>query len=852
MIVCLLGTAAVSLAQVDLERAVRSRWYTAATQGGNYMHNYYLPPAPSSTPWAPAWSPDGKSIAVAMHGSIWRVDPNTGTAAEMTYGKRYHSSPAWSPDGKWLIYTADEDHKRIQLEALNVDTGAVANLTDDNQVYADPAFSPDGKSVAYVSSKPSGAFNVYVRPFSGGAWAGEEIPITRDHKYPRARLYVGADDMHIEPAWFPGGRELLLVSNRDVPLGSGAIWRVPVERYGMEKAKKILDEQTLYRSRPAVSIDGKRFIYSSTVGAADAFHHLYVLPVDGGYPYKMTFGDHEDFHPRWSPDGEYIAYMSNEGGLPQLVVMETYGGRKKKVSITDLKWKRPMGTLSVKIVDAKSGQPVNARIQGPAADGKFYAPRDAYSRIGVSTGHLFHTAGSYTVDMPPGKFALQVTHGFEYWPKQIDVDIAAGARKELTVRLERMADLRAKGWHNGSTHVHMNYGGNLRNTLENLIFMAKAEDTDIVNELVANKENRIMDWQYFTPGGGEHPISTKYPGIELIVGEEYRPPFYGHVFLIGLRDHLISPFLTGYEGTGVESLYPSNTDMFRKAQAQGAVTGYVHPFSSEGDPLETGLGVAKGFPVDAALGTAECLEWSGSSRAGLMVWHHALNNDLKITPTGGEDSISNLHNSKLVGSVRTYAYMGSDFSAAAWLDALRKGRTYFSTGPLLDLKINGKIAGEEIKLPAAGGSIAIQASAQSIAPLSKVVIYHNGAVWKELPLGADKKSAQLKVNAQVTGSGWYSLYAEGPPATGILDASYPQASTNAIRVYVGSQKIRNRESAEYFVRWIDKLQAMAAEWPSWRSQKEKDHVFEQFQQARGVYLNKSASASDDGLRARGR
>jgi len=87
---------------------------------------------------------------------------------------------------------------------------------------------------------------------------------------------------------------------------------------------------------------------------------------------------------------------------------------------------------------------------------------------------------------------------------------------------------------------------------------------------VANKDNRIFDWQYFVPGGGEHPISKNDAHHKVIVGEEYRPPFYGHIFFLGLKDHLISPFTTGYEGTGIESLYPSNTDMFRKASAQGA------------------------------------------------------------------------------------------------------------------------------------------------------------------------------------------------------------------------------------------------------------------------------------------
>ena len=48
----------------------------------------------------------------------------------------------------------------------------------------------------------------------------------------------------------------------------------------------------------------------------------------------------------------------------------------------------------------------------------------------------------------------------------------------------------------------------------------------------------------------------------LLFGEENRPPFWGHTFYIGLNDHLISPFLTGYEGTALASLYPSSSDLF--------------------------------------------------------------------------------------------------------------------------------------------------------------------------------------------------------------------------------------------------------------------------------------------------
>jgi hypothetical protein len=803
--------------------------YPASKEGGSYMFNYYIPPAPSTTPWAPAWSPDGKALAVAMAGSIWKIDPSTGVAAELTYSRTYHSSPAWSPDGKWIVYTADDDGRKIQLEILNVETGETQPLTSGQDVYLDPTFSPDGQRLCYVSTKPNGHFNIFIRPIHDGRWSGDEIALTPDHTFPRSRLYFGVWDTNTQPAWSRDGKEILFVSNRDVPLGSGDLWRMPAEANGIADGHVVLKEQTLYRTRPDVSIDGKRVVYSSTSGTAEQFTQLYVVPVAGGTPYKLTFQPHDHFHPRWSPDGEWIAYISNEGGLPQLCLLETYGGAIKKIAITRREWKRPMGRIHGRVVDPNA-KPVPARIQGLASDGKFYAPADAYSRIGgIASQHAFHTTGEFTEDVPPGKMQMQAIKGFEFEPTQADIDVAAGHTTEVTFRLRPLVNMAQKGWYSGSTHVHMNYGGNLLNTLQNLIMMSEAEGQSMLNELVANKDNRILDWQYFVPGGGEHPISRGKPGVKVVVGEEYRPPFYGHIFLIGLKDHLISPFTTGYEGTAIESLYPSNTDMFRKASAQGALTGYVHPYNGDEDPLEHGLGEAKAFPVDAALGTVECLEWTYANHAELGVWHRILNVDLPIVPTGGEDSISNLQRTHFVGSARTYAHTGSNFTVEAWQDAVRRGHTFYTTGPLLEFRVNGKLPGDVIHLPPGGGNLELQGMVRSFAPLSKVVIYNNGKVLKELPT-----SGTFQEKLQVRESGWYSLYVEGAPDAR-LDVAFPQATTNAIRVYVGDQKIRNPESAAYFVRWIDKLTAMAQAWPGWRSEKEKQHVLVQFEEARQVY-----------------
>ena len=807
--------------------------YPSARHGGNYMYNFYFAPAPSSTPWAPTWSPDGRSIAVAMSGSIWTVDPATGIAHELTYNGKYHSLPDWSPDGRWIVYTADDGGQTIQLEILNVENGESWPLTDDNFIYMDPVFSPDGTKLAYVSTQPSGYFNVYVRPIAEGQWTGDPIAITRDNTYGRDRLYFGEWDMHLTPTWMPNSEELVLVSNRNVPLGSGNVLRVPAVADGIEKARTILSEQTLYRTRPHVSIDGKRFIYSSTRGAADQFSNLYVQPTNGGEPYKMTFFAHDAFHPRWSPDGEWIAYISNRGGLPQLALLETYGGEQKTITITDRRWKRPMGMLSVRT--QAEDQLTGSRIHVTASDGKFYAPFDAYARISFEEYGVFHSTGTSTVTLPVGTVSLTVVKGFEFVPQPLEVEIEPNEVTMVTVALERMTDMAAKGWYSGSTHIHMNYGGNLHNTLENLMMMSEAEDQDVVNELIANKDNRILDHQFFVTGGGPHPVST--PERLVVAGEEYRPPFYGHVFFLGLRDHLISPYTTGYEGTAIESLYPSNTDMFRKAKAQGATVGYVHAFAGHDDPLEGNLGGAKGFMVDAALGTTDAAEWSGANRAGFFPLYAVWNNGLKITPVGGEDSISNLQRSKLVGSVRTYVFTGDrGLDMQAWLDGMRAGHVFVSSGPLVELTVNKMRPGETVTLPTGGGTVEIEARVRSITPLETATLVFNGNVVEELPIGADRTRLDVRRTLRVTNSGWYHLRVEGSPADRFpLDAGFAQAFTNPVWVTVGEQQVRSRASAEYSIKWIDRLQEMAEAWPGWRSQEERAHVFAQFEEARQIY-----------------
>ena len=149
----------------------------------------------------------------------------------------------------------------------------------------------------------------------------------------------------------------------------------------------------------------------------------------------------------------------------------------------------------------------------------------------------------------------------------------------------------------------------------------------------------------------------------------------------------------------------------------------------------------------------------------------------------------------------------------------------------MQLTVNGEIAGGEIRLPAEGGTVEVDARMETAFPVEKLELIRNGEALEEIPLREGGRSGALRKRIPVERSGWYTLRATTEDPVFPIDDSRLHAETGPVYVYCGEQPIRSAEDARYFIRWIDDIARQAREHPGWRSEREREHVLGQFNQA---------------------
>ncbi len=234
--------------------------------------------------------------------------------------------PQVSPDGRWVIFSAvhvnlDENTRKPHLWIVPAEGGESRQLTTGQAGENRGRFSPDGKSILYISAAVGGS-QVWIAGFDSqsGTLIGEARQLTL--------LSTEADGA----LWASDGKNILFVSEVYPDCRDDACNKARDEALTKSPVKAKIFTHLFYRHWSSYT----RFKRS----------HLFVVPAEGGTPVDITPGDHDvppfslggqDLY-AISPDGQEVAFTSNIDEVEatstnnEVFVVPIPGGTPKKIS----------------------------------------------------------------------------------------------------------------------------------------------------------------------------------------------------------------------------------------------------------------------------------------------------------------------------------------------------------------------------------------------------------------------------------------------------------------------------------------------------------------------------------------
>jgi len=220
------------------------------------------------------------------------------------------------------------------------------------------------------------------------------------------------------------------------------------------------------------------------------------------------------------------------------------------------------------------------------------------------------------------------------------------------------------------------------------------------------------------------------------------------------------------------------------------------------------------------------------------VWYRLLNLGFRLPAGAGTDATTN-YAAPIRGQVgmdRVYAWVPEwPLKIELWFEALKKGRTFATNGPLIEFTLGGQRAGDELKFDDAQAAVAFTARLRSIVPVDHFEVVCNGRIAATVKLSGAGDSTDAAGTLPLEKSGWCVLRASSDTAEYPVLDNYVYATTSPIYVTIGGKTPRSPADAKYFAAWIDRTIDVTSRYPDWNSPAEKDYVLKRLAEAKSIY-----------------
>jgi len=432
------------------------------------------------------------------------------------------------------------------------------------------------------------------------------------------------------------------------------------------------------------------------------------------------------------------------------------------------------GEVHLTVMDGSTRQLMPARIHLRDAAGK---PQ----RAGASPFWHDHFVcdGRATLELPAGGYSFEMERGPEFAQAKGSFYAVENATTNITVTLNRIANLAAEGWWSGETHVHR--------ATRNAELLMRAEDLNVAQFITWwNKSNPWTNAPLPTP------LPVKFDGNRFyhhLAGEDERDG--GALLYLGLSEPL--------DITSGERHFPSSLVFAKRARARGATWldaekpfWWDFPLWLAHDVADT-VGIANnhmhrggvldseawGRPRDKAVYPGP----QGNGRYTQDIYYRALNCGLRMPPSAG--SASGVLPNPL-GYNRAYVQVEGELTYEKWREGLKAGRSFVSNGPLLRCRANGEFSGQVFRSGPAL-EIRLEGKLDSRDPIAIVELVQNG------------QAERIRLPHRFTAheSGWFLVRA-------ITDVTntFRFASTAPWYVEIGGRPMKpGADSAQFFVDW---------------------------------------------------